>query len=220
MQRILEPELMDEPGQARAYAAADFAAQDDRFVALLGERFGAGLRGDVVDLGCGPGNITFRFAARFPGCRVLGVDGAGSMIAVAEERVAGGEPGAARCRFRVAALPDPTLPARHFAAVLSNSLLHHLHRPAVLWETVRACGAPGCAVAVGDLRRPASPEAAVRLVETYAANDPDVLRRDFHASLHAAFDPDEVRAQLAAAGLDHFTVEPIGDRHLFVSGRL
>ena len=49
--------------------------------------------------------------------------------------------------------------------------------------------------------------------------DPEVLRQDFRNSLIAAYRPDEVRAQLAAAGLAHLAVEQVTDRHLLVTGR-
>jgi hypothetical protein len=44
------------------------------------------------------------------------------------------------------------------------------------------------------------------------------LQRDFYNSLCAAFTPDEVTAQLAAAGLNSFHVEAIDDRHLAAWG--
>jgi hypothetical protein len=60
----------------------------------------------------------------------------------------------------------------------------------------------------------------LQLVETYAAGEPEVLRKDFHASLLAAFEPEEVRDQLAACRLDGFTVETVSDRHMLIRGRL
>ena len=60
---------------------------------------------------------------------------------------------------------------------------------------------------------------AQHIVDTYAANEPEVLRRDFFASLCAAFTLDEVRDQLEVAGLGHLAVEAISDRHLLVWGR-
>jgi len=104
--------------------------------------------------------------------------------------------------------------------VVSNSLLHHLHDPAGLWRMIRARGAAGAAVVVMDLMRPASESAARALVEAYAADEPEVLRRDFYNSLLAAFEPGEVRQQLAAAGLGHFSVTEASDRHLVVRGRI
>ena len=62
MERIPEPELMDDPAQAQAYAATDFSSSDRAMVADLLDRYGNGLGGAVLDLGCGPGNITFLLA--------------------------------------------------------------------------------------------------------------------------------------------------------------
>jgi hypothetical protein len=72
---------------------------------------------------------------------------------------------------------------------------------------------------VQDLMRPESPEAAQAMVDQHARGEPDVLRRDFFHSLCAAFTPDEVRTQLAAAGLDALMVEPVTDRHLVIRGQ-
>ena len=70
MQRVTEPELMDEPSQAEAYAAADFAEARGRIVEGFAANFpGVEVAGNVLDLGCGPGDISFRFAARFPAQR-------------------------------------------------------------------------------------------------------------------------------------------------------
>jgi trans-aconitate 2-methyltransferase len=45
----------------------------------------------VVDLGCGPGNLTALLAARWPGARVVGIDSSPEMIAKARADVAGVE---------------------------------------------------------------------------------------------------------------------------------
>ncbi|HQR49986.1 MAG TPA: hypothetical protein PL152_11655, partial [Steroidobacteraceae bacterium] len=67
MQRIPEPELMDEFEQARAYAEADFSEPNQRFVQLFEAEFPALTSGCVVDLGCGPGDIAVRLARRHAG---------------------------------------------------------------------------------------------------------------------------------------------------------
>lgn len=216
--RIPEPELMDEPAQALAYARADFTEPHARFVEQL-RTLGLPPRGRALDLGCGPGDISLRFLVAFPGWQLDAVDGAPNMLALAREAAA--DAGFdERVRFVEAVLPDADLPAASYDLVLSNSLLHHLHRPAVLWDCVRRAARPGAAVFVVDLMRPADVAAADALVERWAAGEPDVLRRDFRASLLAAFRPDEVRVQLADAGLDELTVDVVSDRHLLVAGRL
>ncbi|HEX6174620.1 MAG TPA: SAM-dependent methyltransferase, partial [Candidatus Binatia bacterium] len=62
MERIPEPELMDEDEQARAYALADFAEPHNHFVELFRECFpDEAITGHVLDLGCGPADVTLRF---------------------------------------------------------------------------------------------------------------------------------------------------------------
>ncbi|MFM7263999.1 MAG: hypothetical protein ACKOZW_00045 [Cyanobium sp.] len=58
MARIPEPELMDDPAKAQAYAATDVSSSDRAMVADLLGRYGGELGGAVLDLGCGPGNIS------------------------------------------------------------------------------------------------------------------------------------------------------------------
>ena len=125
-----------------------------------------------------------------------------------------------RLRFRLSHLPDPGLPGG-FSAVVSNSLLHHLHQPAVLWHALAQLGAPGCRIYVKDLRRPADAQGAQALLRRHAADAPPVLQRDYLASLHAAFTPAEVEGQLQAAGLaSQLQVAAVEDRYLEVWGRL
>jgi SAM-dependent methyltransferase len=221
MDRTPEPELMDEPAQAAAYAEADFEAPHSRFVELLLGRFPAEALGDhVLDLGCGPADITVRVARAVPTAQFDGVDGAAAMLDEGRARLER-EPDALSDRIRLVhdRLPDATLPRAAYSAILSNSLLHHLHDPDVLWRSVTRYGAPGALVFVMDLRRPDSEDAVDRLVAEHAAGEPDVLRRDFRHSLHAAFTPDEVRDQLARHGLGAFSVEVVSDRHLIAYGR-
>jgi len=224
MQRIPEPELMDEAGQVLAYAQADFAASDAAMVERLAQLCADDPGMALLDLGCGPGNISLHLAARWPTAKVLGLDGAPMMLAVARERLAGARPGLAdRLRFEQALLPLAAAGEleAHFSAVVSNSLLHHLHDPAVLWQTVAQLGAPGAFIYVQDLRRPVNAEAVEALVAIEMASAPEVLRRDYRASLHAAFTVAEVREQLEHAGLAaQLQVAPLQERYLEVWGQL
>jgi hypothetical protein len=70
------------------------------------------------------------------------------------------------------------------------------------------------------LAEPLTPLALEALVAASMADAPEVLRRDYRASLHAAFTPAEVAAQLADAGLAGLRVEPLGDTYLEVWGWL
>lgn len=230
MDRIPEAELMDDPEQALAYAQADFAASDRTLVDTVltaleeaGERPGA-----AVDLGCGPGNISFPLAAALAHSSVLAIDGAAAMLAIARQRQVSGGQACSRLHFHQARLPlvaadlDPLPPELRppFPLLVSNSLLHHLGDPAVLWSSLKALGAPGALVVLRDLRRPVSPWQLEQLVERHGLDLPPLVRRDFALSLAAAFEPAEVESQLAAAGLKGLAVRERGELHLEVIGRL
>lgn len=232
MERICEPELMDDPLQARIYAEADFVDSDRAFTThilnLVGGRPPGRSIAKILDLGCGPGNITFLLAEALPHTPVLGVDGAGAMLTLAVERRAQAPERWAHVHVHQALLPLAagalaTLPAPFappYDLIVSNSLLHHLHNPAVLWSTVRVLGAPEALVVVRDLRRPAHPDALEAMVAQHAASFPPVLRRDYANSLAAAFLPEEVQAQLAAAQLGTLHVTRQGVQYLDVWGLL
>lgn len=221
MNRIPEPELMLDEAQALAYAHGDFAEPHGRIVEEFSRRFpDLPAHGTLLDLGCGPGDITLRLARRLPGWEIDGIDGSPAMLALGRRAIAAEADMAGRVRLIEGLIPDATLPRSHYDAVFSNSLLHHLPDPAALWTTIRRASGAGTVIYVADLFRAASREAAAGLVERYSANEPEVLKRDFFNSLCAAFTPDEVRAQLAASGLASLQVETISDRHLVVWGRL
>ncbi len=219
MQRVLEPELMDDEVQALAYASADFSEPNAAFVGHFLAVFTDFSAGHIVDLGCGPGDIAIRLARTNPALQVTGVDGAEAMLARAESARLQADDVSARIHFELGCLPAAPQ-ASGFDAVVSNSLLHHLPDPAVLWETAKRAGQPGAPLMVMDLVRPATPEAAQALVDHYAADAPEVLRLDYYNSLLAAFEVGEVREQLAQAGLHEVAVHMTSDRHWLASGRL
>ena len=206
---------MEESAQAQAYATTDFSEPHNHFVALFASRFGS-QRGRVADLGCGPADVTLRFARAHPECSVDGFDGADAMLIWGEKAVE--EAGLQeRIALRCTRLPLRERPPP-FDALISNSLLHHLADPSVLWETVHQLAVDGAPVFIMDLMRPHSEADVDRLTMAYAADVDPILREDFRASLHAAYTPAEVRSQLRLAGLDAFSVETVTDRHLIVYG--
>jgi len=220
MRRIPEPELMDDPVQAAAYAAADFSEPHGLFIEKFREVFpGKNITGHVLDLGCGPADISIRFARAYPECHIDGVDGARAMLDEGEAAVkrSGLQQ---RIKLIQGVIPDLELQQKKYQVILSNSLLHHLHNPAVLWQCLSKLVTEDTLVFVMDLMRPQSEQDAEMLVNTYCGNEPDILRCDFYNSLCAAFSPKEIKLQLEDADLQGLEVEVITDRHLIVHGKL
>ena len=216
MQRTPEPELMDEDAQARAYSEADFAIPHEAFCDETARVFSSSTKGTILDLGCGPADITVRFARRYPQLRIIGLDGAQAMLDLGRDRIEKAQL-TDKIELRRCYLPTTEL-ERSFEGIISNSLLHHLADPNVLWQTISQYATKNAPIFVMDLMRPDSEIKVRELVNTYAADEPDVLRHDFECSLHAAYRANEIEAQLAANGLDHLQVAATSDRHLIVYG--
>jgi ubiquinone/menaquinone biosynthesis C-methylase UbiE len=173
----------------------------------------------VFDLGCGTADVTIRFVKAYPHVTAAGVDGSEEMLAFGRRHVleAGLE---TRIRLEKRYLPDASLKGRGFDAAISNSLLHHLADPLTLWRSAAFAVKPASPVMVIDLVRPGDHQAAVELVNRFAPGAPAILRRDFLASLHAAYTIGEVRQQLADASLSHFLVQQVDEIHFVSWGRI
>ncbi|HLQ24418.1 MAG TPA: class I SAM-dependent methyltransferase [Acidiferrobacterales bacterium] len=222
MDRIPEAEVMDDPEQARAYALADFSQPHQAFVNHFKQCFAHHRVARVLDLGCGPADITIRFAKAYPECEIVGVDASEAMLAFGRTALAaeGLRPRVRLIRARLPlAFPHAVLPQTEFDTVISNSLLHHLANPMVLWRTIKALAAKRAAIFVMDLARPASRAEAEALVENYAAAEPAILKRDFLNSLFAAYRLEEIQQQLRQAGLPYLQTQFVSDRHIIAFGR-
>jgi len=217
--RLAEPEVMDLDAEVRAYACADFAEVNAAFVERLLAVAGPRSAVQAVDLGTGPGDIPLRVASARPGWRITAVDASEAMLRWARSAVV--RAGVAD-RIRLVRADAKTLPfaAGTFDVVFSNSILHHLSSPERLWSEIRRVGRPGAAVFVRDLARPADAKTAWQIVRQYAARESSLLQEECYRSLRAAYQPDEVRDQLRAAGLRTLEVANVTDRHLDVFGCL
>jgi ubiquinone/menaquinone biosynthesis C-methylase UbiE len=220
MQRTPEPELMNEEAQALAYAQANFDEPHDMFIQAFKDTFAEDkVSGHILDMGCGPADISIRFAQAYTGCGIDGLDGAPRMLEQGKLAIQ-----KARLQDRIHLLegiiPGANLPRDNYDVIISNSLLHHLHEPDVLWESIQQFGSSGSRVFIMDLMRPESEKDAREFVDLYASDEPEVLRNDFYHSLCAAFSPEEIQLQLDVAGLSHLELRILSDRHVAVSGIL
>lgn len=214
MERRPEPEWMDDPEEARAYADADFTEVNAAFVERLLEVAPGRTPIRAMDLGCGPGDIALRVKQARPAWLVAGLDAAMAMLRHAR-RNAGSS---AAPHWVIADAQGTPFPDASFDLVFSNSILHHVGDPGALWSEVRRLVKPGAAVFFRDLLRPASEEEARRLVSQYAANESALLQEEFYRSFLAAYTVKEVWQQLVENGLGGLRVAAVTDRHLDIWG--
>lgn len=210
--RILEPEAMDTPEEARDYDEMDHSTVNERFVADFLETHGPCLGGEILDVGAGPGRIAIALCKADPEARVLAFDMAEAMLDRARLNVA--KAGLAS-RIRCCPGDAKSIPFADgsFEAVVSNSIVHHIPDPApALAEMVRLV-APGGTLFARDLARPHTLDEVEHLVATYAGSEEESAQALFKASLHAALTLAEVKSLVEALGLPPEGVAMTSDRH-------
>ncbi len=111
-------------------------------------------------------------------------------------------------------------PQQSFAAVISNSIVHHIPRPELVLAEMLRVLLPGGALFIRDLLRPPD-DASVRcLVQTYAGDANAHQQKMFDDSLRAALTLDEIRDMVEKLGFDSATVKQTTDRHWTWAARL
>ncbi len=208
--RVLEPEVMDSAEEARDYDAMDHAEVNRVFVGDFLAFWGG--TGTVLDVGTGTAQIPIALCRRAPGIHVVGIDLAEHMLHVGRENVA--RAGLAD-RIRLEHIDAKHMPYAdgQFAAVISNSIVHHIPHPGdVLAGMVRVVARTG-ALFVRDLMRPTDEPAVNHLVNTYAGDANDHQRQMFRESLQAALTLAEIRTLVAGLGFHPETVRQTSDRH-------
>ncbi len=210
LSRILEPEVMDTPEEARDYDSMDHSQVNRVFIADFLAIWNR--QSPILDLGTGTALIPIEFCRQSSKGVIVAVDAAAHMLKLAEANVLrAGFKSRISCRLADAkrmGFTDGTFPA-----VMSNSIVHHIPEPRSVFTEIARIVEPGGTVLVRDLLRP-NDEATLRhLVETYAAGANDHQKKMFAESLHAALTVDEVKDLVACVGFDPLGVRQTTDRH-------
>ena len=225
MKRTPEPELMQIPSQVRAYADADFSRSDsmvvkslEKYLKIIGRTLN---KSDLIlDMACGPGNIAERIAKNWPVVNVVGIDGSKEMLNEAENKLS--KNFMRNLSYELIEINSIATGEMHFPfkadVLVSNSALHHFHDPYRFWSALKKLGKNKCVHIHRDLIRPTSVEKAFEITEKNLSNSPEILKKDFFASLRASFTVDEVNQQLLDSGLSQLEVFQVDDLYFEIIG--
>ncbi len=207
--RVPEPMVMDDPEAVAAFdeaggASTSLLAIYDVCARAIDSLLPPG--GIMLDLGSGSGRFLEHLATRRPDITITGVDLSPPMRATARARF---ERAGLSDRVRivegdVTALPDEVL-GQPVDVVSCLNLLHQLPDETTLaralTQIARMRGQYGAAVFLMDLARLRRDDTLPRTLSVFDAGLSALTRRDALASEAAAFTIDELRGQLATAGL-------------------
>ncbi|MET8650718.1 class I SAM-dependent methyltransferase [Nocardia aurea] len=154
---------------------------------------GAGPGADVLDIGCGPGDLVRAMGERVgPDGSVTGVDPSPRMIEYATARSSAG------CRFEVRAAQDITAPDASYDLVTCTFVMHHIpeqHRRAAIAHMFRVLR-PGGRLLLADTYPGGRLKAAVAIMSRFAA----ARAHDHAEDPVAAIDIRRYREDLRGAG--------------------
>ena len=208
--RVLEPEVMDSADEAHDYDAMDHSQVNRVFVTDFLASWNG--EGPLLDVGTGTAQIPIELCRHSPKAQIVAIDLAEHMLKVGRENVR--EAGFSdRIRLERQDAKNLPYPDHSFAAVISNSIVHHIPDPGkVLAEMVRVIQLGGL-LFIRDLLRPPSDDIVRRLVATYAGDANAHQQKMFEESLRAALSLEEIRALVSALNFEPGTVQQTTDRH-------
>lgn len=189
MLRVTEPEIMLDSAQSLAYYNYD-RSKTKNLVKNFYQLLLPSQVNSIVDLGCGPGDLTLDLARLHPEATVVGIDGSDAMLALA----------GVNTNVSFQRLTIGTDAIGNYDRVVSSMTLHHFHDANVFWNAIKDIDPKD--VFVFDLIRPNSEEELQSYIELNGPYDNIEFQNDFENSLRAAFTFEEISQQLTANGLN------------------
>ena len=149
MERVPEPELMEEKEQVISYDDADFSEGEFNLIYqishyLLRKKISLSEKDLIVDLGCGPGNISEKLAIKWPNTEVIGIDGSKEMILRAEFNKSISKSQKKLRNLRYICSDIKNIKSNNFtlkkkiSLLVSNSLIHHITYLEDFFNTIRS----------------------------------------------------------------------------------
>ena len=231
MERIPEPELMVEKEQVISYDEADFSEGEVNLINqinyyLLRKNIFLGEKDLIVDLGCGPGNISEKLAIKWPNTEVVGIDGSKEMILRAEynKKISTNQKKLKNLRYICSDIKDTRsnnfLLKKRISLLVSNSLIHHITNLEDFFNTIRSLSSSTTVNFHKDLKRPLDEKSALKLKAQCSTKYNEILTNDYYASLRASYTFKELKNFILENDLSSLDVFEEGENYLIVYGNV
>ena len=231
MERTVEPELMDKVEQVTSYSKADFSEGEINLINqisyyLLRNDINLGEKDLIVDLGCGPGNISEKLSVKWPEAKVVGIDGSKEMIRKAEfnknNRLNEGK--FKNLSYICADIKNIQLSEivlkKNINLLVSNSLIHHITYLEDFFNCIKRLSTNNTINFHKDLKRPIDEESALELKAKCSNKYDDILTNDYYSSLKASYTFKEMKNFVLEHNLSSLDVFEEDDQYLIIYGKV
>ena len=227
MDRKAEPELMNTKDQVDSYSEADFSYEENKFIRFIRNTLKKNKinlnRSDlIVDLGCGPGNMSEKLSLEWPNVPVIGIDGSKEMILKAESRKNLHPKKLNNLIYLYKDIKDIKLTdisnKKKITLLISNSLIHHLTHIDEFFECIISLSSRETLNFHKDLVRPFNEKSALKLKAECSLQYNEILTNDYYASLQASYRANELKDFILKKNLNQFEVLEEGKKYLILCG--
>ncbi|WP_066349477.1 class I SAM-dependent methyltransferase [Geminocystis sp. NIES-3708] len=210
MDRILEPEVMDNDTEAFEYDQMDFTEVNTDF-ALLASKL-KGKEAKVLDIGTGTAQIPIILADLQPKWHIIAVDLAESMLKLARQNI---QKAGKSQQIAVTLVDGKKMPYddHHFDVIMSNSLVHHIPNPLDLFREINRVVKPQGSILIRDLLRPKSENDIEEILKRANLDYNPRQKQLFKDSLHAALTLDEMKEIISQIGWHNAKIYQSSSRH-------
>ena len=231
MERIPEPELMNKKEQVISYDEADFSKGEDELINqiyyyLKKNNISLSDKDLIVDLGCGPGNISEKLSIKWPYTEVVGVDGSVEMIQKAESNKINfkNQKKLHNLHYICSDIKYIELgrisPSKEISLLVSNSLIHHITYLDDFFKNIIRLSSNKTVNFHKDLKRPMDKKSALTLKAKCSSQYNNILTKDYYASLRASYTYKELKDFTLEKNLSSLDVFEDGEEYLIVYGKV
>lgn len=208
--RILEPEVMDDTTEAQEYDQMDFSEVNRDFAQLACQLVKD--KALVLDIGTGTARIPLIMAQLRPQWQIIGIDLAESMIKLGKQNV---EKEGKSQQITLDLIDGKKTPYEDhtFDLVVSNSLVHHIPSPLELLKEINRIVKPQGTVLIRDLFRPSSLKEIEGIVKEANLSYTPRQEKLFKDSLQAALTLEEIKELVMEVGWHDAKVYQSSSRH-------
>jgi len=230
MERIPEPELMEKKEQVISYDEADFSEGEVNLIKqinhyLLRKNISLNEKDLIVDLGCGPGNISEKLAIKWPNSEVVGIDGSKEMILRAEynKKNSTNKKKLKNLRYICSDIKNTKSInislKKKISLLVSNSLIHHITYLEDFFNTIKSLS-NNTVNFHKDLKRPQDQKSVLELKAQCSTKYNEILTNDYYASLKASYTYKELKNFILENDLSSLDVFEDGNKYLIVYGNV
>jgi len=231
MDREPESELMNKKSQVKAYCAADFSLGEINLIKFISNylkinNINLSKNDLIVDLGCGPGNISEKLSERWPDVKVLGIDGSKEMIREAESRmfknkIMGNYSNLNYLCSDIRKISSHEIFSRkEITLLVSNSFIHHIIDIDNFFEFIINLSNKQTINFHKDLIRPKDEKTALKLKDKCSQKYSAILTNDYYASLKASYRRNEIQKKILELDLESMNVIEESAEYLIVYGKV